>query len=487
MGSISMADDTKLRPLRSTAPYPPELTSDRPDRGSAADPLAELARLIGQDNLFDQMRRDAASSGSRSRPAAAEPAPVAPARAPQPPRDELRGSYDAFAGVPAEQPAYVAMDPAPARAEHLAYHDEVPASRGYGAHHGEAQSEAYHGDAAQAYADPYYDDALPPGHEADGYGTHDPHGDGEEVQPKRRRVALAAVAAVVGVAAIGTAGAFGYRALTGGGESGQVPVIQADRSPAKVVPPAQGAGDKDGGRALYDRNDRSERGGSEKVVPREEQPVDMREARPAAPKMVVPPAGAGVPAQGSTPLTTGSTPASNPNEPKKVRTFAIRPDGTTTSDSVASRPPAAPGSRVANLGPTSSPGGVGTRPAAPSPATPESSAARPPAQAPGRTASLPTNAPNSPSVNAQPPAAGGHVVQLSSQKSEAEAQASFRSLQGKYPSVLSGRQPLIHRVDLGPRGVFYRAQVGPFASAEQANELCSSLKAAGGQCVVQRN
>jgi hypothetical protein len=29
--------------------------------------------------------------------------------------------------------------------------------------------------------------------------------------------------------------------------------------------------------------------------------------------------------------------------------------------------------------------------------------------------------------------------------------------------------------------------VGPFANANEAAELCSSLKAAGGQCLVQRN
>jgi cell division protein FtsN len=29
--------------------------------------------------------------------------------------------------------------------------------------------------------------------------------------------------------------------------------------------------------------------------------------------------------------------------------------------------------------------------------------------------------------------------------------------------------------------------VGPFASSEQATELCSKLKAAGGSCIVQRN
>jgi len=29
--------------------------------------------------------------------------------------------------------------------------------------------------------------------------------------------------------------------------------------------------------------------------------------------------------------------------------------------------------------------------------------------------------------------------------------------------------------------------VGPFATAGEANELCSGLKAAGGQCLIQKN
>src|SRR5207244_2289900 len=44
-------------------------------------------------------------------------------------------------------------------------------------------------------------------------------------------------------------------------------------------------------------------------------------------------------------------------------------------------------------------------------------------------------------VQAAPAAAagGGYVVQISSQKSEADAQASFRALQGKFPTVLGSR------------------------------------------------
>ena len=57
----------------------------------------------------------------------------------------------------------------------------------------------------------------------------------------------------------------------------------------------------------------------------------------------------------------------------------------------------------------------------------------------------------------------------------------------KFPSQLGGKQPLIHRVDLGAKGIYFRAMVGPFGSSEEASQLCASLKAAGGQCIVQRN
>ena len=80
----------------------------------------------------------------------------------------------------------------------------------------------------------------------------------------------------------------------------------------------------------------------------------------------------------------------------------------------------------------------------------------------------------------------GFVVQLSALRSEPEAQAAFRAMQAKY-SVLSGRQPLIRRKDQGERGIFYAAQVGPFAVKSDADELCETLKSAGGTCFVQKN
>jgi cell division protein FtsN len=82
---------------------------------------------------------------------------------------------------------------------------------------------------------------------------------------------------------------------------------------------------------------------------------------------------------------------------------------------------------------------------------------------------------------------GSYLVQVSSQRNEADAQASYRALQGKFPAVLGSRAPVIKRADLGDKGVYYRAMVGPFGSPEEASQFCGSLKTAGGQCVIQRN
>jgi cell division septation protein DedD len=90
-------------------------------------------------------------------------------------------------------------------------------------------------------------------------------------------------------------------------------------------------------------------------------------------------------------------------------------------------------------------------------------------------------------IAAAAPASGSYAVQVTSQRSEGEAQAAFRELKAKYPGQLNGREAMIRRADLGAKGTYYRALVGPFASAEEAAGLCSGLKAAGASCIVQRN
>jgi SPOR domain len=49
------------------------------------------------------------------------------------------------------------------------------------------------------------------------------------------------------------------------------------------------------------------------------------------------------------------------------------------------------------------------------------------------------------------------------------------------------RRAIIRRADLGAAGIYYRALVGPFASAGKVAKLCSGLKAAGGDCIILKN
>jgi len=82
---------------------------------------------------------------------------------------------------------------------------------------------------------------------------------------------------------------------------------------------------------------------------------------------------------------------------------------------------------------------------------------------------------------------GGYSVQVTSQHSAAAAHASFRTLQAKFPDQLGGREPIVRRANLGAKGIYYRAMVGTFSSMEKAEGMCKTLKAAGGNCVIQRD
>ena len=86
------------------------------------------------------------------------------------------------------------------------------------------------------------------------------------------------------------------------------------------------------------------------------------------------------------------------------------------------------------------------------------------------------------------PARKGQSVylQVTSQRSEAEAKAAFNSLRGRFPAILGDWQPIIRRADLGDKGIYYRAQIGPVDAAE-ADRQCNELKSVGGQCFIQYN
>lgn len=72
-------------------------------------------------------------------------------------------------------------------------------------------------------------------------------------------------------------------------------------------------------------------------------------------------------------------------------------------------------------------------------------------------------------------------VQVSSQRSEADAQTQAQSAANRFGSLFGGRQLVIRRADLGAKGVFYRVWL-PANSLQEASQICASIKANGGDC-----
>lgn len=77
-------------------------------------------------------------------------------------------------------------------------------------------------------------------------------------------------------------------------------------------------------------------------------------------------------------------------------------------------------------------------------------------------------------------------VQLSSQRSEAAAQSTLSIITDRYAGLFNGADAFVRQVDLGERGIYYRVLV-PANSPADANGVCASVKAAGGDCFVRNN
>ncbi|WP_245513396.1 MULTISPECIES: SPOR domain-containing protein [unclassified Mesorhizobium] len=86
-----------------------------------------------------------------------------------------------------------------------------------------------------------------------------------------------------------------------------------------------------------------------------------------------------------------------------------------------------------------------------------------------------------------PAAAGGGSwsMQVASQPTVESAQSTYQDLQRRYGSVLSGRTANIVKAEIAGKGTFYRVRV-PAQSRNDAINLCTSYKAAGGTCFVSR-
>jgi hypothetical protein len=455
-----------------------------PAKGES-DPLAELARLIGQTDPFANFGRANQPMPPRETDPYQRPEPVpevdeAPAGPPPwmqraaqhetPLPQDFDNSVHPLrryaAAQPAAEPDY---HEAPPFAADTDQHPQADPARYDDALYGEPDPGTYDAQRQDpAYADDPYADQ-------DGYAE-------EAEDQKPRRGGMITVVAVLALAVIGTGGAFAYRTYMGSPRNGEPPIIKADAGPTKVVPAPSGDG-------VAKVPDRMTTGGAEKIVPREEAPVDVN----AGPRVVFPPLNQNANPPSTASVAPGAKPPAAPaasgtlagDEPRKIKTLAVKGDAADVAATPAPKPAAAPR-------PVPSPAAAARSPAPATAVNANASAANAPLSlSPQGAQSAPTDARTRvASTNAAQPAASGggsFVVQVSSQRSEADAQASYRALQGKFPSVLGSRAPLIKRADLGDKGVYYRAMVGPFGSSEEAAQLCGSLKTAGGQCVVQRN
>jgi SPOR domain len=482
-------------------PFPADDDHDR--RGgqhapalAESDPLAELARLIGQNDPIagsmgranHQVQPRAAERDQHRSPAAPDDAPVASpppwmraTRQEAPPRQELPQVEYPEDPVSPVHPLHRYANPRAAAPE-LNYREAPPFAEDDPEPEPDPSryDDALYGQADPGAEEPQYDQAYA---EDDPYGYQDGYGDDDAEEPVRKRGGgLMTVAIVLALAVVGTGGAFAYRTYVGAPRSGEPPIIRADAGPTKIVPsPANGTS------KLPDRMVAGD--GTEKIVPREEAPMDVnaksgpRVVFPSLNQNANPPSPASVASTTLPPASAGNGTLSS-NEPRKIRTLAVKgdqPDAAATP--VGSTPPPAkpaPATRsVANANASTA--------NAPIALTPQGGSA--PAAGPAETRATRVAATNPTSDQAAPAvsASGGYLVQVSSQRNEADAQASFRALQGKFPAVLGSREPVIKRADLGEKGVYYRAMVGPFGSSDEATQFCGSLKSAGGQCVIQRN
>jgi hypothetical protein len=481
-----------------------------------SDPLAELARLIGQSDPAPAAKPAPHPLQSRANvrpqrydPQQYDPPEELPDAPPSPPAWMQRARHETPLPPPPlpqeydDEPEY---QPAPVHPLHryATQPPQVPAqgyqapAQGY-----QAPEQDYYEEPQQQYADEpqqdpsRYDEALygrletgehdyqrDPAYPDDPYAYQGEYE--EEPAPKKRSSGLMTVVAVLALAVVGTGAAFAYRTFVGSPRSGEPPIIKADNSPTKIVPAPSDANAKTPDRMLSGD-------GGEKLVSREETPVDVN-SRSGAPRVVFPPLNQNAnppPAASvspSAPMPAAATGTMPNNEPRRIKTLAVKGDAADNGGipAGANAPPPRPAPPTRSV---AAPAAAPAAPPARNPASANASANAPMSLAPQASESEPptrvaaTN-PTQTAPAAAPEGGASFLVSVTSQDSESAARESFRMVQGKYGSVLGSRSPVIKRVDLADGKTKYRAMVGPYRTRQEAVQFCTELKAAGGQCFI---
>lgn len=457
--------------------------------------------------------------------------PQAPARAPQQAPQHARAQISSGHQSVAVPQAPVSRAAVPAQGDFAGddYDDRDTYADDYDPSDGYAQDEV----AQDAFGDGY-----------DEYDAYEDEGDFQASRDDRyeepsgrsggRGFRLAGIA--LGLALVVGLGAVSYGFFRGDSTPSEPAIVRADPDPVKTRPEDPGGttvANQD--KAAYERvaGKFGEEAKQEKLVSDVEEPVNLVSSAPPAASGLTQ---TGLSGKGDERLSPGEQQALvSPTtlQPRRVRTLTVRRDGTIVTPTDPAAPEASDASANADgaipLDGATTTGGIPVPSPRPerseSSAAPLQPAARPAATASSDQGSLPgvsvgqsvvpvVPVPGTDSVTTQSVVAVNDaatpvalapteqptpatqaiasqaelsewVVQISSQRSPEEAQASYQNLVNRFPSLLEGRPMAVQKADIPDKGVFYRVRIGA-ESKEDAAGFCQNLQSAGGACFVTR-
>ena len=77
-----------------------------------------------------------------------------------------------------------------------------------------------------------------------------------------------------------------------------------------------------------------------------------------------------------------------------------------------------------------------------------------------------------------------YKIQLASFKSKSDAEKEWSKLSKKLPKHIGGHEKYIVAKDVEGKGIFYRLQIGPFDTKEEATKTCNLIKQSGVNCFI---
>lgn len=293
----------------------------------------------------------------------------------------------------------------------------------------------------------------------------------DETKPLAGSRAMSWMVLAIAVGGFAALAYFAYHSGANTINADEMMVVEADGAPMKEAPTTpDGAEFANQDKTIYDvisPNGASQT--SEKLLPEPEQPVAPSVAQPAPAQEA--PAAASTPvakevAPSTAPATTTTyvaEPATAPAKPEDTQTAAAA----TTAALVAAEPAKAQTATPVESAPA--------KPVEKSFAAPQMVNEKPATKTPA-TAPEKAKTESKPKVEKAPVKAtsgGAYKLQLGAFKSEAEAQAAWKKISGKYSAVISGA-PTIVKAEVNG-GTFYRLRAGSFVSVDAAKAACAKL------------